>query len=160
MKENLQQDLVRELFNYDPESGELTWRVSQSNNVKVGQVAGHLTHFGYRVVGINGHIYRVHQIIWLWMTGYLPDYPKDEIDHKNTVRDDNRWENLILTDKVGNMNNELTKAKMSEVKIGNTNSKGKLIGRVWITDGTDSRMIKPDESIPSGWRAGQTRRKA
>jgi hypothetical protein len=173
MKENLSQDFVKELFDYDPESGELTWRVSRANNqVKVGQIAGTTDWNGYRAVRINNHRYRVHQIIWLWMTGYLPSYPKDEIDHDDNVKDNNKWENLILTDHEGNMNNELTKVKISEAlnrpevkarhseamkiaMIGNTNSKGKLIGRIWITDSINSRRIKPDESIPSGWTLGR-----
>ena len=97
MKENLQQDLIKELFDYNPDTGILTWKVARSN-VKVGQEAGCLRTDGYRVVGINGHNYQVSSIIWLFMTGHLPVPSKGEqIFRRGLARDNNRWKNLRLT---------------------------------------------------------------
>jgi len=94
MRENLQQDLVRELFDYNPENGILINRVTRSHNAQAGQEAGCLTRTRYRSVRINGHHYRVHNIVWLWVTGHLPDYPQEEVDHWDNVKNNNEWKIL------------------------------------------------------------------
>lgn len=43
-----------------------------------------------------------------------------EIEHNNTIRDDNRIENLKLVSHDDNMNNKLTKAKTSQTLMGHT----------------------------------------
>src|SRR5690348_14754778 len=83
---------VRELFNYDPATGALTWRVSRGPAV-AGQPVGCLDGKGYWVGGIDGKVYRLHRIIWLWMTG---NDPVVEIDHRNRRQADNIWGNLRL----------------------------------------------------------------
>ena len=57
---------------------------------------------GYIRVCINKKMYTATHIIWKLVTGEFPD---GEIDHINRVRDDNRWENLRLTDRSGNTHN-------------------------------------------------------
>ena len=54
-----------------------------------------------------------------------------------------------------------SRAKMSESKKGNKNGVGNknTLGRTGITDGISNRRIKPDESIPEGWRSGRTIRR-
>jgi len=89
--ECLSYDLVRELFNYCPETGILTWAVRPARRVHVGDIAGTLTVPGYWEVRIKNIPYRVHSVIWLWMTGTWPD---DVIDHIDTDGANNRWLNL------------------------------------------------------------------
>ena len=88
----LPQAKVRELFNYDSETGVLTWRIApRCNPCLLGREAGGLNKkLGYRYVKIQDSLYRVHRVIFLWMTGAAPP----EVDHENHIRDDNRWENL------------------------------------------------------------------
>lgn len=85
------QKYVKSLLHYDPLSGYLTWKVSRRNRTYVGKRVGYKQKNGYRRVKINGRYYRETKIIWLWMTG---NWPNPEIDHKNRIRDDNRWDNL------------------------------------------------------------------
>lgn len=83
---------VRELLHYDPTSGIFTWRVATSFRARVGGVAGCLCKStGYRYIGFDGVLYGAHRLAWLYMKGRWPHH---EIDHKNLVRDDNRWSNL------------------------------------------------------------------
>lgn len=80
----LSADQTRELFNYDPLSGKLTWRAT-------GEDAGSLWR-GCRVrVYFEGKKYQAHNLIWVWMKGALP---VGEVDHKNRIGSDNRWDNL------------------------------------------------------------------
>ena len=87
-----QETLVR-LFDYDPETGVLTWRVRPAVNSRLhpGDLAGTLHHSGYIQVGVDGVIYLAHRLIWKRQTGCDPD---PEVDHRNRVRNDNRWANL------------------------------------------------------------------
>lgn len=81
---------VREYFSYDPLTGIVTI-IKQRGTALPGDIAGFIGGQGYREVKVHGVKYSMGRIIWLWMTG---DWPDDEVDHKNTKRDDDRWENL------------------------------------------------------------------
>jgi hypothetical protein len=82
---------VQELFDYDAESGVLTWRVTRTCKAVKGSRAGHLTKAGYRTVHINGKQYMEHRLCWLHVHGC---FPPTDLDHKNRDRSDNRIENL------------------------------------------------------------------
>ncbi len=82
---------VRHLFRYDPKTGRLSWRISPSNNVKVGQEAGSLTKWSYRQVRVKRRDHKAHRIIWLYMTGR---WPQEQIDHIDGDGLNNRWNNL------------------------------------------------------------------
>lgn len=85
------QELLKELFDYDPETGILRWKKSTSTKVKPGDVAGSLTDRGYLRVWVLGKSYRVHRLVWMWTYGR---WPAEQIDHINGVRHDNRLKNL------------------------------------------------------------------
>lgn len=89
--EKLTADRIREMLDYDPITGWLTWRIHSSGVPKPGKRAGGNGGFGYRTIGINYKKYLEHTIIWLWMKGELPVH---EIDHINRDPSDNRWTNL------------------------------------------------------------------
>lgn len=93
---------LREVLDYDPETGILRWRISTSRRVRAGMVAGSLNH-GYRRIAIDRCVYLTHRIAWLYMTGA---WPKDQIDHKNGVRDDNRFLNLREASNAENQHNQ------------------------------------------------------
>lgn len=91
----LTQELLLRVVHYDPETGVFTRRVDSAtgiNNVrwKAGQVMGGLVQ-GYRVVWVLGRQYKAHRLAFLYMLGR---WPLEEVDHKNMIRDDNRWANL------------------------------------------------------------------
>lgn len=85
---------ARNLFRYDPETGELfrggcvTGSVDKSN--------------GYRCVFANGRKYKAHRLAWLMVYG---DWPSDFLDHINGDRDDNRITNLRECTNAENLRN-------------------------------------------------------
>lgn len=89
-REDLTVDQVREMFNYDPETGSLTRKVKAGRS-NVGDFAGSLKKDGYYEVKIKGKYYRQHRIIWLHYYGKWPDH---FLDHINAIPTDNRISNL------------------------------------------------------------------
>ena len=51
---------------------------------------------GYLILKIKGKQFKAHRVVWFLCKGY---FPKQEIDHINRVRDDNRIENLRLSNR-------------------------------------------------------------
>lgn len=76
---------------YDPETGVFIWKYSHANNVRDGDIAGHLNKKGYFEIGYNNKFYRAHRIAWFIFYG---EWPAGNIDHINGIRSDNRIENL------------------------------------------------------------------
>lgn len=81
---------LKELLNYDSETGIFTWAQSR-RCVRAGEEAGTISFNGYVAIKVDGKLYRAHRLAWLWVTGTLPTC---EIDHINRVRADNRILNL------------------------------------------------------------------
>jgi hypothetical protein len=86
---------VRQLFDYDPATGALTWKACASKKAAtlIGKRAGSVRGHGYRYVGVDGRDYGEHRIVWLWVHG---EWPTKHIDHKNGDGTDNRIANLRL----------------------------------------------------------------
>lgn len=85
----LTQEILKQNLYYDKDTG-LFSRIKSarlSNNGSVGSVQTH----GYRAISVNGKLYRAHRLAWLYVYG---EFPKNQIDHINGNRDDNRIENL------------------------------------------------------------------
>lgn len=85
-------DEVKRSLSYDPMTGEILWLVTRGA-AKAGTKAGGLTPKGYVIINMRGRWVRGHQLAWFFMTD---EWPTLEMDHKNGVRHDNRWENLRL----------------------------------------------------------------
>lgn len=84
------QKRLKEVFRYSEESGFLSWRFRRGG-VKAGRIAGCPNAAGYIQVTVDGKNYRAHRLIWLYVYG---EFPEDQIDHINGIKDDNRIENL------------------------------------------------------------------
>lgn len=100
--EPLSLERLKELLNYDPESGWFTWRIS-SSVAKPGDRAGGMHGLGYRSIGIDYKKYLEHTLAYFYMTG---EWPTHEIDHKNRVKADNRWDNLVHATRSQNGHNK------------------------------------------------------
>lgn len=102
------QAVLRELFDYNPETGELTWlrrpeKTGQWNGKYAGKAAG-TPRKGYVSVTIDRQKYQAHRLIWKLVFGTIPN--EKMVDHENGICDDNRLENLRL---VTNQQNQLNR---------------------------------------------------
>jgi HNH endonuclease len=97
------QQYLRECFTYDRVTGVLRWKIrpenhfvapigaARANGKHAGSVAGSIDGHGYYEIGIDGHSYRLHRIIWKLVTGVEPP---ETIDHTDGNRSNNAWSNL------------------------------------------------------------------
>ena len=98
-----QLELIR-LLNYNPNTGLFIWLISTARRIKVGDIAGSLNNRGYITIIINGKSYKAHRLAFLYMTG---NWPKDQVDHINMIKSDNRWNNLREANTSQNKGNSL-----------------------------------------------------
>ena len=116
MKKLPSQEYLREIFDYDPTTGQLIRRVATSRRVKVGDVAGSaLKQNGYRHVCVHGTQYYIHRIIWKHQYGVDPS---GQIDHISGDRDDNRLANLRDATWVDNGRNQKLRATNTSGHMG------------------------------------------
>lgn len=121
------QELLRQLLDYDPETGVLTWKVRPLEMFPAGhharswntKNAGHpalsiLGTKGYLAGNILGFRMRSHRAIWVWVTGQYPD----QIDHIDGDRTNNKWLNLRNVTGFENQKNMARSARNSSGVIG------------------------------------------
>lgn len=100
--ENLTIDRVRELLDYDPETGIFTRRIYRGGTKSISEPAGYTHSKGYRIVRVDLEMIKGHRLAWFMFYG---EWPKKEIDHINGNKDDNRIANLRQADRSENMRN-------------------------------------------------------
>lgn len=101
-RNDLTQERVRELFDYDPETGSLIRIAKKKGSKGIGSIAGCVGKRGYSYTAIDGKSYRTHRVIWLWHYGY---FPENNLDHINRKKTDNRIENLREVSQSCNLRN-------------------------------------------------------
>ena len=121
MHSGLTAERVREIFSYDPDTGILTWKdPSKFSNRKAGTAAGYKAHNGYMQLKVDYRLYLAHRLVWLYVHG---EWPVNDIDHINGVRDDNRVANLRDVSRQVNLQNQ---RKASHGPIRNPSNTGLL----------------------------------
>ena len=93
---------LKELLEFDPETGLFTRKKKTNNKFPVGSQAGSKDAKGYTVISISGKIYKAHRLVWLYTHGV---WPSGEIDHINHIPSDNRISNLRDVTKSENQHN-------------------------------------------------------
>ena len=87
----MNQEKLKSVLRYDETTGAFEWLKGR----RTGKVAGCLDKKGYVVIRIDRKGYFAHRLAWLYVHG---SFPKDGLDHKNRVRNDNRIANLREAD--------------------------------------------------------------
>jgi len=124
----LTQERLKEVIHYNPDTGIFTWIKATSNRVSAGDRAGWLSG-GYVIIGVHGIKTGAHRLAWFYMTGVWPV----EIDHKNTIRSDNRWINLRDVDHAVNLQNIRRPHKDSINLLGVSRTKaGRFTAKICI----------------------------
>lgn len=91
----ISQKYLKEILHYDPDTGEFTWLISNSNVVKIGDVAGTIMKGNggkdYIYIGIDNKRYKAHRLAFLYMDGC---FPEELTDHEDGNGLNNKWNNL------------------------------------------------------------------
>jgi hypothetical protein len=83
---------LRQLLDYDPETGEFRWRQRVRDQKRIGDLAGTVgIRHGYRAIRVGERSYSEHQLAWFYMTGR---WGRPTIDHRDGDITNNRWNNL------------------------------------------------------------------
>lgn len=117
---------LKELFDYNPDTGEFTRLVSIGRGAKsnkghttIGSVS---TTSGYARLNVDGVLYLSHRLAWVHFYGCISEALV--IDHINRVRTDNRICNLRLATNTQNRYNTKTQSNNTSGTQGVTYHKG------------------------------------
>ena len=80
-------DIVREMLDYDQETGLFFWRVFVKGGRGKGKLAGNTRSDGYVIIRLLKRPFLAHRLAWAWVHGKWPD---DMIDHIDRDPSNNR----------------------------------------------------------------------
>jgi hypothetical protein len=98
----LTQERLKSVLDYDQNTGIFTRKIRTAQSVRVGDIAGYIRKDGYVFIGVNNTQYLAHRLAILYVFGYLP---KNDTDHINGDRSDNRICNLRCATRSENLQN-------------------------------------------------------
>lgn len=101
--ELLTQHRLKELLSYDAKTGVFYWRFRPRYGIAVGSVAGSTTSDNYTVIRVGGAHYKAHRLAWLYVYGH---WPKNDLDHIDGNRLNNRIANLREASRSLNLENQ------------------------------------------------------
>lgn len=84
-------EFLKSILHYDQETGNWTYLVDRGRNGRKGSLAGSLSHDGYWRILVNGKQYLSHRLAFFYMTG---EWPRDQVDHIDGIKLNNKWSNL------------------------------------------------------------------
>jgi hypothetical protein len=90
LTETLLHQRLLDVLDYNPETGAFVWKIQLSSKGKLGSVAGAFHIEGYRVIKIDGVLFRAHRLAWFYVYATWPR----QLDHKDGNRNNNCIANL------------------------------------------------------------------
>ncbi len=150
--------ILHELFNYDSLTGIFT-QTGKGRTHKKGTVSGTRRPDNYIQITYRKKFYLAHRLAFLYMTG---NFPKEEIDHKNHIKNDNRWSNLKEISRHNNSKNRTlssnnktgyhgitTYGKKFRVQIHNNKKRGETIGYYNTLD--EAILVRKKKELEYGY---------
>lgn len=123
----LTSDRLKQLLQYDAETGAFTWRVSRGR-CAAGSIAGYLESDGYWRISIDRRLYQAHLLAWLYAKG---GWPEHEVDHENRIRSDNKWSNLRPATDSQNAVNSKTRGRTGRRGV-RARANGNFLAAIWV----------------------------
>jgi hypothetical protein len=115
---------VRELYDYNPDTGIFTTLPRPGTRAKTGSNPSGKMKAGYVRIAINRVMLLAHRVAWLH---YYGEWPKQLIDHINGIKDDNRIANLRdVSDTINAQNIRKPRDGRSGILGVNINAYGKI----------------------------------
>lgn len=107
----MNQECLHKLFDY--KNGNLYWKISNTNRIKIGDRAGYTTKHGYRKIHVENKQHYEHRLIFLYHFGFMPQF----IDHIDGDSLNNNVTNLRIATRSQNMMNvKIQKHNTSGIK--------------------------------------------
>lgn len=101
----MEQETVKQLFDYDLTTGNLLYRYNpRGPGKRRGDAAGTIQPNGYKMVMVKRRRHYIHRLVWLWHHGWMPKRPM-VMEHVNRDKTDNRIENLRVVSSLQNAHN-------------------------------------------------------
>jgi len=156
-----QSTLIKHLY-YNSGTGLFSWANGRVGASK-GATAGHKRDSGYIVIRVLNTLYKAHRLAVLYMTGA---WPKEQVDHINHIRDDNRWVNLREVSGRENSRNQImskfnksgftgvffcAKNKRWQANVRVENNKSKFLG--YFDSFEDAVLARKAANIKYGYHA-------
>ena len=100
----LTQIKLKNQLHYNPNTGIFTRLIRTTNSVNINDIAGSFDKLdGYVRIMVIGKSFKAHRLAWLYIYG---EFPKNEVDHINGIRNDNRLCNLREATNAQNQQNQ------------------------------------------------------
>lgn len=109
------QERLKQLLNYDPETGifERNRWVGRRGKVHGIRKLG-TQHEGYIRIRLDGVKYMAHRLAWLYVYG---EFPEKQIDHINHDKSDNRICNLREATQIENSQNKIRATRLNKLGV-------------------------------------------
>ena len=107
-------DYLKEILNYNPDTGVFTWVKRTTRSDLLDKKAGSPHSSGYISISIHNQKKLAHRLAWLYMTGI---WPINHIDHIDGNRVNNAFNNLRDVTRSENLHNVHKAKKNSKTKI-------------------------------------------
>lgn len=131
---------LRELLDYEPDTGIFTWRIT-SRRAVAGAVAGSDNGKGYIQISVDGRRYAAHRLAWMHVHG---DWPTSELDHIDGIRSHNAISNLRPADRFLNNRNVHGARQNSKTGFLGASPKGKRFVAQIAANGVNHYLGKFD----------------
>jgi hypothetical protein len=115
----LPHDELIKAMSYERRTGILRWKERKDrdrswNTRFAGKEAGSILSNGYRYINFGGRLCLAHMVAHFYVTG---EWPREDIDHRNLNRADNKWRNIRVAGASGNgCNTKLRSTNKSGIK--------------------------------------------